>query len=50
MQCAHVTEWRHEERRVLVDFKIPRLDGSKETHVTGQNLYAPVWVRDRQAT
>jgi len=21
MQCAHVTEWRHEVRRVLVDFK-----------------------------
>jgi len=21
MQCAHVTEWRHEVRCVLVDFK-----------------------------
>jgi len=23
MQCANVTEWRHEVQRVLVDFKAP---------------------------
>jgi len=25
MQCARVTEWRHEVRRVLVDFKAKNL-------------------------
>jgi len=25
MQCAHATEWRHEVRRVLVDFKAKNL-------------------------
>jgi len=25
MQCVHVTEWRHEVQRVLVDFKAKNL-------------------------
>ena len=25
MQCANVTEWRHEVRRVLIDFKEKKL-------------------------
>ena len=25
MQCVHVTEWRHEVRRLLVDFKAKNL-------------------------
>jgi len=25
MQCPYVTEWRHEVRRVLVDFKAKKL-------------------------